>query len=379
MEASGDENLAFRDTGPSHRFNPPQSTYNFSRRGRPPTMDLSISASAEQEKGVPLATKKLDRRVSKRGLRGIFTRTKGQVEKNNVASPLWEGTIPTPATAQSWGSAPAPTVSDISSSTATPSTPATPAMTAIPTVQTKQSRLSLRSKSVKQNIPPNKPSFTPTKSLPRAPTRTSAAWDPPPLFQAWPQAIKHATLAASTLSADVIIRMNNHKRNDSQRDVAQTGEEGGAEQSAAAKKAEKAKNKHRRQISGSMSKADWTQKIFILVTSGYLLQYAGEGTHDRLPEKMMQLGKESVAFASDAIPGKHWVLQISQAMDADGAPASDPRSLLSRLAFRGSDYRRTATSLLLIMNSAEDMDSWLAIVRREIEALGGKEYVSETG
>jgi len=113
----------------------------------------------------------------------------------------------------------------------------------------------------------------------------------------------------------------------------------------------KSKSKHRRKISGSLSKADWTQKIFVLVTSGYLLQYAGDGSFDRLPEKMMQLGKDSVAFASDVIPGKHWVLQISQAMDADGTPAADSRSLLSRLAFRGADYRRTATSLLLVFNS----------------------------
>jgi hypothetical protein len=145
------------------------------------------------------------------------------------------------------------------------------------------------------------------------------------------------------------------------------------------KKTEKARAKHRRQVSGSISKADWTQKIFVLVTSGYLLQYSGEGSFDRLPEKMMQLGKDSVAFASDVIPGKHWVLQISQAMDADGTPAADSRSLLSRLTFRGADYRRSCTSLLLVLNSAEDMDSWIAVVRREIEALGGKKHVSETG
>jgi hypothetical protein len=183
------------------------------------------------------------------------------------------------------------------------------------------------------------------------------------------------------LSADSIIRISNHKRNHSLRDeIAQTrANNEGQDQSAAARKTEKAKSKHRRQISGSISKADWTQKIFVLVTSGYLLQYSGEGSFDRLPEKMMQLGKDSVAFASDVIPGKHWVLQISQSMDSDGVPAADSRSLLSRLAFRGADYRRTATSLLLVLNSAEDMDSWIAVVRREIEALGGKKHVSETG
>ncbi len=86
--------------------------------------------------------------------------------------------------------------------------------------------------------------------------------------------------------------MSNHRRNNSLRDeFAQTQD--GVEMSAAAKKSEKAKSKHRRQISGSLSRADWTQKIFILVTSGYLLQYSGDGSFDRLPEKMMQLGKDS--------------------------------------------------------------------------------------
>jgi len=116
-----------------------------------------------------------------------------------------------------------------------------------------------------------------------------------------------------------------------------------------------------------------------IVLSRYLLQYSGDGSFDRLPEKMMQLGKDSVAFASDVLPGKHWVLQISQAMDADGAPTADSRSLFSRLSFRGADYRRTTTSILLVLNSAEEMDSWLAVLRREIEALGGKKHVSETG
>lgn len=60
-------------------------------------------------------------------------------------------------------------------------------------------------------------------------------------------------------------------------------------------------------------------------------------------------------------------------------PAADSRSLLSRLTFRGAEYRRTATSFLLVLNSAEEMDAWIAVVRREIESLGGKKQLSETG
>jgi hypothetical protein len=313
----------------------------------------------------------------------MFTRNKA--EKNVVPQVVEE---PTPASAISERPKKAIAESSLPRSISikrmatvpapTPVTPAPTPATPAPTPTVKYLRMNMRSKPAQQSKPPVKPSpKSSTKSSPKPPRRTSAAWDPPPLFQAYPQAIKHATLSASTLSADSILRISNHKRNNSLRDdIAQTRD---PQNHAAVRKTEKARSKHRRQISGSISKADWTQKIFVLVTSGYLLQYAGDGSFDRLPEKMMQLGKDSVAFASDVIPGKHWVLQISQAMDADGTPASDSRSLLSRLAFRGADYRRTATSLLLVLNSAEEMDSWIAVVRREIEALGGKKHVSETG
>lgn len=368
-------NSAFRDTDPNHRFNPPASAFSFNRRARPPPMEFSTS----EDNRVPLAGKKINRRASKGGLRGIFTRTRGQMEKS-IVSPVLEEPVSTISSSfhnKDDRTSLSITRSTTATSPATPATPATPASRI-----GRSSRMNFKPKSVKPKKQIPKPSPKPTKPSPRPLTRTSAAWDPPPLFQAYPQAVKHATLAASTLSADAILRLNNHSRNHSLREgVGQTSEESGnlEQNSAAAKKNEKAKSKHRRQISGSMSKADWTRKIFVLVTSGYLLQYSGDGSFDRLPEKMMQLGKDSVAFASDAIPGKHWVLQISQAMDPDGAPTADSRSLLSRLAFRGADYRRTATSLLLVMDCAEDMDSWLAVVRREIEALGGKKHASETG
>ena len=351
-----------------------QAAFTSTQRPRPPLME-SLTESEEQR--VPLKPSKVSRRESKGVLRGIFTRNK--VDKN-VALPVLEEPF-------AISTAEIPTAENVfphSNSLKRVSTlPApTPATPSTPKAASKPSRMNLRSKSVKHIRPA--PKLSPkssTKVSPKRPTRTSAAWDPPPLFQAYPQAIKHATLSASALSADSILRISNHNRANSLRDdYAQTDTSvDGPEQSAAAKKAEKLKNKHRRQIPGSISKADWTQKIFVLVTSGYLLQYAGEGSFDRLPEKMMQLGQDSVAFASDVIPGKHWVLQISQSMNADGTPTADSRSLLSRLAFRGADYRRTATSLLLVLNSAEDMDSWIAVVRREIEALGGKKHVSETG
>lgn len=212
------------------------------------------------------------------------------------------------------------------------------------------------------------------------PTRTSPSFDPLPYFQALPQALKHAQLSASTMSADAILRLSNHlKPSDLQDDVVllATGAEDDRT-TVAASRSEKTRKKHRRHVSGSISRAEWTQKIFVLTTSGTLLQYTVEGSFDRLPEKMLQLGKDSVAFASDAIHGKHWVLQISHRIEPDGTP-TDSRSFLSRLSLRNADYKRLATSFLLVLESAEEMDAWIATVRREIEALGGKKATSETG
>lgn len=356
-----------------------QATFSSTRRARPPPMNLP---TPEDEQRVPLKASKLNRRDSKGGLRSMFTRNK--VDKVLV-SPVQEEPLKTGISEQSMRPETVVSLRRSASMNRTPTIPDTIPSTPAKSIN-KTSRMNLRTRSVKQTKSAATTSKatskgSPKPTNPKLPTRTSAAWDPPPLFQAYPQAIKHAHLSASTLSADSILRISNHRRNNSLRDdFAQTGGSNDRpDQTTASKKSEKAKHKHRRQISGSISKADWTQKIFVLVTSGYFLQYSGEGSFDRLPEKMMQLGKDSVAFASDVIPGKHWVLQVSQAMDSDGVPAADSRSLLSRLAFRNADYRRTATSLLLVLNSAEDMDAWIAVVRREIEALGGKKNVSETG
>ena len=348
-----------------------QSTFTPSRRARPPTLE-NLEEHGEENR-VPLKAGRLQRSASKGGLRAMFTRNK--LEKD-VMSAVLEEPLPDrrPSEAQTIAGHSLHRNDSVKKmADPIPTTPAKPA--------SKASRMNLRSKSVKETNQTSKPSSKPTKanSKPIVP-RSPAAWDPPPLFQAYPQAIKHAQLSASILSADSIIRMGNHRRNNSLKDgIAQARKNSAGQDQAAAKKAVKAKSRHRRQISGSISKLDWSQKIYVLVTSGYLLQYAGEGPFDRLPEKILQLGKDSVAFASDVIPGKHWVLQISQSMDVDGVPIADSRSLLSRLTFRGAEYRRTATSFLLVLNSAEEMDAWIAVVRREIESLGGRKQLSETG
>ncbi|KAK5657729.1 hypothetical protein OQA88_2802 [Cercophora sp. LCS_1] len=198
-----------------------------------------------------------------------------------------------------------------------------------------------------------------------------ATWEPPPLFKAYPQAIRHAHLPACASSAETVLRL--HKVAFSQSSaMVDMLEESGVE------KNEKAKKRHRRNTSTSSLKLEWTTKVFVLVTSGYLLQYSGDGSFDRLPEKVLRLGKDAAAFASDVIPGRHWVLQVCSVAEPEKSAPSSATSLLSRLPFRGQE-RRQAGNLLMVFEGAEEMEGWITTLRREIEALGGKKYLSETG
>lgn len=350
---------------------PLKSTFNLtSSRVRPPPANWYMDTLESTQLGQHV--KKVANRESKVGIRSMFSRNKVDPDMKHVFIPPIDEPQGRPRNETPSLASRMDTESE-TTSTRGSSDPVSAAGEALLGL-----RLSMMPKSKPKKHIPKEGIMPVNKTAPMPPRRTSAAWDPPPLFQAYPQAIKHAQLTSSTLSADSILRFSNHKRNLSSRDdtnVLATD----VSQNSGVKKPEKLRTKHRRRISASSFKSDWTQKIYVLVTSGYLLQYSGEGSFDRLPEKMMQLGKDSVAFASDVIPGKHWVLQISQAMDTDGTPAPDARSLLSRLNFRSTDYRRNATSLLLILDSAEELESWIIAVRREIEALGGKKYVSETG
>ncbi|RJE17865.1 hypothetical protein PHISCL_09799 [Aspergillus sclerotialis] len=201
-------------------------------------------------------------------------------------------------------------------------------------------------------------------------------WKPPPLFQAYPQAIKHDCLAAPTLSSDSILRIHENSRGHLKNQQNQAGNAELGDRSGRKKKDEK--KKHIRSLSETIGKTEWTRKIYVLATSGYILQYAGDGKHDRLPEKMLKLGPKTVAFASDAIPGKHWVLQVSQNSDDNmSTPAEIHRPFLSRFGFHRPHTRRIARGFLLVLNSPEELSTWLLAVRAEIEARGGKKYVSE--
>ncbi|ROW02353.1 hypothetical protein VSDG_02450 [Cytospora chrysosperma] len=205
------------------------------------------------------------------------------------------------------------------------------------------------------------PTFAPPKS-PLGPSHKKrgslATWDPVPLFQAYPQAFRTATLPAC-VQAESLLRVHNRRET-----VPDLGDSKAM-----------TRKKHRR--NSSTANLEWTSKLYALVP-GYLLQYSGEGTPDRLPEKVVQLCKDSAAFASDVIPGRHWVLQVSSIFDEGALMSQDNRSLFGKLALREKE-RRQALDILMVFESAEEMENWMTLLRREIEALGGKRSLTETG
>nr|POE94656.1 hypothetical protein CFP56_16893 [Quercus suber] len=183
--------------------------------------------------------------------------------------------------------------------------------------------------------------------------RKAVQWEAPPLFQAYPQATKSGVLHIDAGSAP--------PPKQSQEQIS------GAETSGQADAG-----------SENPAVASLPKKIFILVTSGYLLQYAESGPSDRRPEKVMQLKPDSAAFACDLGPGLPYVLQISQKVDAQGAVVVHSRSIFHKLGIRGATAKRDTSKFLLVMSSAREFEAWMNAVRTQIEALGGKQARPDT-
>ena len=203
-------------------------------------------------------------------------------------------------------------------------------------------------------------------------------WDPPELFKAYPQAIRHVRLRAPLLSAETILHSY-----EATKDIATKEDVTKAypDQNVDISKGPTSRTKHdeekktERSTQSIWSNISWTEKIYVLTTSGHLLRYTGSGSYDRVPEKIMSLGKHS-AFVSDAMPGQHYVLQISR-VTKDGSINTDmSRSIFKRLGFR-SNSKRVASNLLLVFDSPEEMNEWLVLLRKEIESLGGRKYLPD--
>nr|OQO24927.1 hypothetical protein B0A51_10622 [Rachicladosporium sp. CCFEE 5018] len=188
-------------------------------------------------------------------------------------------------------------------------------------------------------------------------------WDPPPLFQAYPQSCKHGvaevliadqgTVLAKSRARGRLEVANGHTSRENPRS------DRGAENIGRATK-------------GGLS-SDFQRKIFVLVTAGHLLQYAEHGPSGRLPERILSLNDSSAAFASDLVPGKHFVVQISQAVDKQGRPTAPSGSLFSRMGMRSASSRQTVSQMLLVLPSAEEMGDWIRATKNCIASLNGEQ------
>jgi hypothetical protein len=203
------------------------------------------------------------------------------------------------------------------------------------------------------------------------------AWDPPELFKAYTQSVRHVQLRAPMLHAETILLQYSERGNAGAKNDIQNCPDPNSdnlEQGGLRAKQEKEKRAKGEGVRPSLS---WTEKIYVLTTSGCLLQYSGSGSFDRVPERIMSFGRHSAAFVSDAIPGQHYVLQVSRVTKEDGTVHTDmPRSIFKKLGFR-SDSRRFASSFLLVFDSPEDMNEWLVILRKMIESVGGRKYLPD--
>jgi hypothetical protein len=196
--------------------------------------------------------------------------------------------------------------------------------------------------------------------------RPRTSWDPPPLCQAYPQALRHALLDSPAATVELILR----------RQAVSTISDGSSTPTnlAEANISHTKTNKQKPTVDFAL-----TRKLYILVTDGHMLQYAADGHHDRLPEKILPLLHTSVAFASDAIPGRPYVLQISRDPGQDNERVHmGTRNIWSRVRFRTAEEKRLAGSFLLVCESPDELDAWMISVRREIEAQGGAEYRCNT-
>ncbi|KAL9056949.1 MAG: hypothetical protein Q9162_002615 [Coniocarpon cinnabarinum] len=205
--------------------------------------------------------------------------------------------------------------------------------------------------------------------LPRAdppPSPRLASWTPPPLAQAYSQSIMHAELEDPDHHT---LRLPRPKRKGADSSTSAEGPMSRLKPSRQGLRRPSAQ----RSVSGAQpgsrdaSTHQSTRKIYILSASGYVLQYSSEGSQDRVPEKTLKLNPKSVAFACDAIPGKHWVIQILQtASDSEVNPFSSEKSFLSRLLPTTKAKKTAVKSMLLVVDSPARMNEWLVTIRREI-------------
>lgn len=191
---------------------------------------------------------------------------------------------------------------------------------------------------------------------------TETQTGPLPFSEALPKCLKHITLAVPSIDADGLLKLQKLRKDSKVTAPNETELYPDA-------KVQESKRRNSATIS-----SEWMTSTFVLSTKGLLSQYAAAGKPERLPERNIQLNSGSAAFASDAISGKHWVLQVTKSFSDDSTGAASI-SRLSRIGIRSN--KSVASNMLLVMENAEDMEEWLAVLRREITSQGSETYQPE--
>lgn len=228
-------------------------------------------------------------------------------------------------------------------------------------------RPQLSPRTYSENTALSKPVRLHSSDGPRCRPRERILTDPPPLTQAYRQALVHADLETPVSFTEVVrSRQNSLSAKDAQsQDVLED--------------VVKVKCAHKKTDSGDDTCVT-KSKIFVLVHGPYLLQFSGDAEPNTLPEKILLLDKDCVAFACDAVPGRPWVLQVSKTSSA--SQSTQDRTLRpswSRLTLRQPEDKKTVNTMLMVFDDSEELYTWLFALRKEIEHLGGIEYRPGTG
>ncbi|KAJ1333528.1 hypothetical protein MN608_03519 [Microdochium nivale] len=199
---------------------------------------------------------------------------------------------------------------------------------------------------------------------------SSMPWPPPPFLEAYQQAVKRAMMSMCTVPTETLERISSAAA-----DGSSTRKTSDASTMGDSNKRSDTRRRLNRNTA-ARSPLDFTSKIYVLTTSGWLFQYAADGEDDRPPERALRITKNSAAFASDLIPGRHWVIQVLSEADTAGAANTTSKGRKSK---HKDAEKRQVSNFLLVCETPDDMESWLAALRQEIEVLGGRKKVSETG
>ncbi|KAI9671674.1 MAG: hypothetical protein M1831_003202 [Alyxoria varia] len=201
------------------------------------------------------------------------------------------------------------------------------------------------------------------------PCQLAANWEPPPLLQAYPQALRHCLMRDPDNCFETYAPGTELNEGETLRSRPGTPHKSRASTASKRKDMESRGSDTSGELCGPAK-----QNIYILVTSGYILQYAGDGPCERKPQKILKLCAESAAFASDLIPGKPYVLQVLQKPDDSNINVYAPKkSLLSKVISASHlPKRRYTRSMILVFSDPNEMNGWMESIRKEVDRLSGR-------